>query len=86
LRAEGFYCNLDGSPSHGGLGIKKIAIFEEKIGLLSKKNYTFFRCKMLKILVIKTPDPDPFETNADPQHCFYYFFLEQLKQNKQVPG
>ncbi len=50
FRAEGFSCSLD--VLYGGLGIRKLSflIFEQEI--------------FLKVLVIKTLDPDPDRCSA----------------------
>jgi hypothetical protein len=55
LRAEGFSCSL--CVFYGGLGIRKIAIFDPKN---MKK---FSSCNFFTFLVIKTLDPD---TGLDP--------------------
>ncbi len=77
LRAEGFFCTLD-----GGLGIGKLQF-------LSKKNLIFFSAVIFfQFLLIKALDPDwirirtgvqpkmldpdPNEMNADPQPCLQH--------------
>jgi hypothetical protein len=62
LRAEGFSCSLD--VLYGGLGITKIAIFDQK--KIFKKFQLFF--SMFDYL---HPDPDSLEMldpDPDPQH------------------
>ncbi len=55
LRAESFSYSLN--VLKRGIGIKN-----------ESWRRIFFRCKILQFLFIKISDPDPQESNADPQH------------------